>query len=98
MVQRDPVEDDTNIFEIQQILNHRPIKGRENEMEYLVRWKGYSPEYDSWVPFTDFIETDIIDKYRRRRGINESNERSGFKPESSSRSLGDNRGAGKSAQ
>ena len=98
LVQRDPVEDDTNIFEIQQILNHRPIKGRENEMEYLVRWKGYSPEYDSWVPFTDFIDTDIIDKYRRRRGINEFNERSGIKPKSSSKSLGRSLGAGKGAQ
>jgi hypothetical protein len=38
----------------------------------------------------DFIEKDIIDKYRRRRGINESNERSGIKPKSSFRSLGDN--------
>jgi hypothetical protein len=84
LAQREPVEDDSNIYEIQQILNHRPVKGRENEMEYLVRWKGYSPEHDSWVPFTNFIETAIIEKYRRRRGINESNERSGKTPESSS--------------
>ena len=97
LVQHEPVENDTNIYEIQQILNHCPREGRD-EMEYLVRWKGYSPEHDSWVPFTDFIETDIIDKYHRWRGINGSNERSGLESESSSRSLGYKPGASKGAQ
>jgi hypothetical protein len=76
LVQRDPVEDDDDIYEIQQILNHRPKKGT-NQMEYLVRWKGYSPEHDSWIPFKNFIETTMIEKYRRRRGIEESDGLSG---------------------
>ena len=84
LVQREPVEDDTNIYEIQQILNHRPREGRD-EMEYLVRWKGYTPEHDSWVPFTDFIQTGLIEKYRRRRGISGLDERSGKKTKSSSK-------------
>lgn len=78
LVQRDPVEDDSDIFEVQQILAHRPIEGT-NDLEYLVRWKGYSSEHDSWEPFTSFIETTMIEKYRKRRGI-ESDERSGSKP------------------
>ena len=67
-------------------------------MEYLVRWKGYSPEHDSWVLFTDFIKTDIIDKYHRWQGINGSNDCSGLESESSSRSLGYKPGASKVAQ
>ncbi|KAG0331657.1 hypothetical protein BG005_005754, partial [Podila minutissima] len=51
-----------------------------------------------WVPFTDFIETDIIDKYHRRRGINVSNERSGLESEASSKSLGFKPSASKGAQ
>jgi transposase InsO family protein len=78
LVQRDPVEDDKDVYEVQQILNHRPIEG-SNEMEYLVRWKGYSSEHDSWIPFKNFIETTMIEKYRRRRGV-ESDGLSGSQP------------------
>lgn len=99
LVLRNPVEDDTNTYEIYEILNHRPNKrGEENETEYLIRWRSYSPEYDKWVLFTDFIETGSIDKYHRRQGINEFNERSGIEPETWTNSLGDILGAGKGAQ
>lgn len=32
-------------------------------MVYPVVWKGYLPEHDSCVPFTEIIETDIIAKH-----------------------------------
>jgi len=80
LIQRDPVEDDTEVYEVQQILNHQPIEGT-TEMEYLVRWKGYASEHDSWIPFKNFIETTMIEKYRKRRGLSdESDDLSGPQP------------------
>jgi transposase InsO family protein len=78
LVQRDPVEMDEDVYTIQQILNHQ-LNEETGETEYLVRWKGYSPDHDSWIPFTNFIETTMIEQYRKRRGI-VSNERSGSQP------------------
>ena len=34
-------------FEVETILDSRLRRGR---LEYLVRWKGYTPEHDSWEP------------------------------------------------
>lgn len=46
------VEGDTELFksyEIDRILNKRTVrKGRGIATEYLLKWKGYGPEYDRW--------------------------------------------------
>ena len=46
------VQKEKDIFEIEKILKTR--KARSGKKEYLVRWVGYSPKFDSWVK-------DIID-------------------------------------
>jgi len=35
-------------YEVEAILSHRFKRG--NKIEYLVRWKGYGHEYDTWEP------------------------------------------------
>jgi hypothetical protein len=41
-------EGDENVFEVEAILAMRKMKGQERQ--YLIRWKGYTPEWDTWEP------------------------------------------------
>jgi hypothetical protein len=47
-------------YEVERILNHRgPVKSRE----YLVRWKHYDAEHDSWVSAADMNAPALIRQY-----------------------------------
>ena len=37
-------------FEVEFIHAHKFRKGRKNKRVFLVRWKGYGPEHDTWEP------------------------------------------------
>ena len=41
------------LFVIEKILRTR---GKGDKKECLVRWKGYSHEFDSWVPASDIVD------------------------------------------
>ncbi|GJP51941.1 hypothetical protein CLOM_g11072 [Closterium sp. NIES-68] len=38
-------------YEVESVLAHR--RRRNGTVELLIRWKGYDPSEDSWVPETD---------------------------------------------
>ena len=64
------VTDDDNIktgevYEIEGIINHR---GNGKNIQYLVRWKGYSKDADSWLPADRFTHLPTIGDYRKRIG------------------------------
>ncbi|CEP12320.1 hypothetical protein [Parasitella parasitica] len=58
-------EDDGNhIYEIEGILDHR---GTGSNIEYKIRWKGYSQEEDSWLRPEMITHEHIIQQYWRRK-------------------------------
>jgi hypothetical protein len=67
---KDEATDIDDEFEVEKILNRRTVKG---QIQYFVRWKGYSPENDSWEPVRHLNCPDKIREFQqegtgRRKG------------------------------
>lgn len=54
-----PVIPEDNQYTVEALLDKRKSRGR---IEYLVRWEGYGPEDDMWIPAVD-IHQSLIDAY-----------------------------------
>jgi hypothetical protein len=54
-------------YEVEAILNKRLRKfGRGSRVEYLIHWKGYSSEEDTWEPIGNLTNCkDILNAYNR---------------------------------
>ena len=51
---------DENTFTVLKILKHR---GAPGSYEYLVQWKNYSSDHNSWEPESNFNDSTCITKY-----------------------------------
>ena len=51
---------------MERLLNKRIIrKGRGLAIEYLLRWKGYRPEFDRWYNIKDLQDAlELIEEYK----------------------------------
>ena len=54
---------DKEEFEIDSIIAHRGDKTRRKTLQFLVRWRGYAPENDSWEPYSELRDTDQLHIY-----------------------------------
>ena len=50
-------------FHIDRILSHRGDSNKRSSMEFMVRWLGYSEEYDTWEPYNNLRDTDQLITY-----------------------------------
>ncbi|KAJ1957241.1 hypothetical protein GGI12_005080, partial [Dipsacomyces acuminosporus] len=60
------VEPEDDVYEVEAIIDHKDEE--DGSFSYLVRWKGFGPDHDTWEPQSNFIQTDVIRKYWSRRG------------------------------
>ena len=57
-------EDGEEEYYVQELLQHRVRRiGRRARLEFLVRWTGYGPDADEWLPLVDIEETEAYDHY-----------------------------------
>lgn len=66
-------------FEVEKIVDSKRIKGK---LHYLIRWKGYSADSDTWEPSNTLSCPDLIQKF------NEEKENSKNSPKSSKKRKG----------
>src|SRR5712672_1410406 len=52
-------------WEVEQILGKRHF-GRGRKLQYLVRWKGYSPAHDQWIDRHNLHANDLKSEYESR--------------------------------
>ena len=50
-------------FEVEEIVNHRFRKGK---IQYLIRWKNYTPEDDTWEPKENLECPEKIEAYNKK--------------------------------
>ena len=60
------VVDGAEEYKVERLLRKRRICcGRDWSTQYLIQWKGYGPEHNTWQPEHTVADTLAIDKYER---------------------------------
>lgn len=54
---------DEREFVVESILDHRGDRNRRSQMEFLVRWAGYTIEWDTWEPYGNLRDTAQLVEY-----------------------------------
>ena len=52
----------TQVFSVDAIIDHRS-KANGKGLQYLVSWRGYDSDHDSWVDEVDILDHDLISVY-----------------------------------
>jgi hypothetical protein len=56
---------DMREFVVESVLNHRGDRNRRTQMEFLIRWKGFTIEWDTWEPYGNLRDNDQLIAYLR---------------------------------
>jgi hypothetical protein len=61
-------------YEVEKLLERRPIEGRVGEYEYRVRWLGYTPVDDTWEPIQHLSHaTEKLAEFHRNMDVVDEN-------------------------
>uniref|UniRef100_A0A1Y1K501 Chromo domain-containing protein n=1 Tax=Photinus pyralis TaxID=7054 RepID=A0A1Y1K501_PHOPY len=56
-------------YEVEEIIDEKVVRG---VIHYLIRWKGYDPESDTWEPENTLECPDLIKKFKNERSNDEN--------------------------
>ena len=64
-------------YEVERIINKRPVAGRDDEYEYEVKWKGYTDEHNTWEPTSHLQHAIkiIVDYEKKQDRLKEKNKK-----------------------
>jgi hypothetical protein len=69
----DPREEackDEQEYDVGEILDIRGINGnRKDQLEVKVRWKGYGPDKDSWLPWPEIRDVGLLHDYLKENDL-----------------------------
>ena len=52
-------------YEVEKFLDHRVFR---RQQQYLIKWKGYGSEHNSWEPAKNVNAPELIKIYQQSRG------------------------------
>ena len=58
------LEDDPDVYEVEEIRNKRMIKGR---IHYLIKWTGWPSEYNQWISKEDINAPEMIQDFEKSK-------------------------------
>jgi hypothetical protein len=53
---------DHDEYVVEAIVDHKAAR-RKSDMEFKVRWRGYDPSYDLWLPYAEVRDLEALDAY-----------------------------------
>lgn len=62
----DTAVENSNEYEVEAILNHKIKRGQRT---YLIRWKGFPPNYDTWENESNLKCPEILNMYLKSKGL-----------------------------
>jgi hypothetical protein len=62
----DAAQSNPGEFHIESILEHRGMPKKRKTFEFLVRWTGYDPSYDTWEPWDNLKQTAPLISYLKK--------------------------------
>ena len=53
-------------YEVEKILDHKKKHERGASRLYLIRWKGYGKDHDTWEPEENLDCKDLLEKFHKQ--------------------------------
>jgi hypothetical protein len=60
---------DMDEFYVEEIIDHVGAGNNPKKWEYRVRWRGYEPDEDYWLPWKSVKDLEALDRYAQSKGI-----------------------------